>query len=222
VDVEGLIMPFSVSSYILGVGTVVGALAVGFGGGALLTNTVMKEHPAGPTRVERVARSEPVPAQQAANVPVASPQENPAPPAQAPSVDRDQAQAVQAPPAQPAAAPAPAPAVQAEPPKPDVQREAERAKDPAPAQPVEQARQPEQAKQAESKEAEQRKTAERKGERQKRYAERKLREITIARMRPRRLEVVEEPEVVVSEPQERHFDLFGTPGFFGRSSYRDE
>ena len=215
-------MPFSVSSYILGVGTVVGALAVGFGSGAFLTNTVMKEHPAGPTRVERVARSEPLAAPQTANVPLAGPQENPAPPAQAPSVDRDQAQAVQAPPAQPAATPAPAPAVQAEPPKPDVQREAERAKDPAPAQPVEQARQPEQAKQADSKEAEQRKTAERKGERQKRYAERKLREITIARMRPRRPEVVEEPEVVVSEPQERHFDLFRTPGFFGRSSYRDE
>ena len=97
-------MPFSLSSYILGVGTVVGALAIGFGGGAVLTNTVMKEHPS-PTRVQRVARSEPLPAPQAADVPVASPRENPAPPvAQAPSVDRDQAT-----PAKPAAAPAAAP-----------------------------------------------------------------------------------------------------------------
>jgi hypothetical protein len=215
-------MPFSLGSYILGVGTVVGALAIGFGGGAVLTNTVMKENPAGPTRVQRVARSEPLPAPQTADVPVASPRENPAPPAaQAPSVDRDRAQAAQAPPAQPAAAPAPAPAVQAEPPKPDVQSGTERAKDPAPTQPAGQARQPEQPKQAESKEAEPRKTAERKGERQKRYAERKLREITIARMKPRRFEV-DEPEVVVSEPQEPHFDLFRMPGFFGRSAYRDE
>jgi hypothetical protein len=217
-------MPFSLGSYILGVGTVVGALAIGFGGGAVLTNTVMKENPAGPTRVQRVARSEPLPAPQTADVPAASSQENPAPPvAQAPSVDGDQAHAAQAPPAQPAAAPAPAPAVQAEPPpKPDVQREAERAKDPASTQPAEQARQVEPAKQAESKEAEPRRAAERKGERQKRYAERKLREMTIARMRPRRPEVVDEPEVVVSEPQEPHFDLFRFPGFFGRSADRDE
>jgi hypothetical protein len=217
-------MPFSLSSYILGVGTVVGALAIGFGSGAFLTNTVMKENPAGPTRVQRVARSEPLPAPQTADVPVASSRENPVGPvAQAPSVDRDQAQAVQATLAKPAAAPAPAPvpAVQAEPPKPDVQSGAERAKDPAPTQPAGQARQPEQPKQAESKEAEPRKTAERKGERQKRYAERKLREITIARMKPRRFEV-DEPEVVVSEPQEPHFDLFRMPGFFGRSAYRDE
>jgi hypothetical protein len=106
-------------------------------------------------------------------------------------------------------------------PKPDLQREAERVKDPAPTQPAEQAKQPEPAKQAESKEAEPRKAAER-SERQKRYAERKLREITVARMRPRRPEVVDEPEAVVSEPQEPHFDLFRIPGFFGRSANRDE
>jgi len=51
-------MPFSLGSYLLGVGTVVGALAFGFGGGLLLTHTAMKESPAGHTRVERLARTE--------------------------------------------------------------------------------------------------------------------------------------------------------------------
>ena len=50
-------MPFSLGSYLLGVGTVVGALAFGFGGGLLLTHTAMKESPAAQTRVERLARA---------------------------------------------------------------------------------------------------------------------------------------------------------------------
>ena len=54
-------MPFSLGSYLLGVGTVVGALAFGFGGGVLLTHTAMKESPAGQTRIERLARVEPEP-----------------------------------------------------------------------------------------------------------------------------------------------------------------
>ncbi len=36
-------MPFSLTSYLLGAGTVVGALAFGFGGGVLLTKTAMKD-----------------------------------------------------------------------------------------------------------------------------------------------------------------------------------
>jgi hypothetical protein len=52
-------MPFSLVSYLLGVATVVGVLAFGFGGGVLLTHTVMKESPAARTRVERMARAEP-------------------------------------------------------------------------------------------------------------------------------------------------------------------
>jgi hypothetical protein len=36
-------MPFSLPSYLLGVGTVVGALAFGFGGGVLLTKTAIKD-----------------------------------------------------------------------------------------------------------------------------------------------------------------------------------
>jgi hypothetical protein len=49
-------MPFCLGSYLLGVGTVVGALAFGFGGGLLLTHTAMKESPTAQTRVERLAR----------------------------------------------------------------------------------------------------------------------------------------------------------------------
>src|SRR4051812_10106017 len=53
-------MRFSMNSYLLGVGTVVGALAFGFGGGILLTKTAIKDTPAGPSRIERAARPEPV------------------------------------------------------------------------------------------------------------------------------------------------------------------
>jgi hypothetical protein len=81
----------------------------------------------------------------------------------------------------------------------------------------------EQARQTEPREAEQRKTAERKLERQQRYAERKPRDMTVVRTKPRRLEVVDEPEPeVVSEPQERHFELFKMPGLFARPDDRDE
>jgi hypothetical protein len=51
-------MPFSLPSYLLGVGTVVGALAFGFGGGVLLTKTAMKDAPVADTRVERVKRAD--------------------------------------------------------------------------------------------------------------------------------------------------------------------
>jgi hypothetical protein len=54
-------MRFSMNSYLLGVGTVVGALAFGFGGGILLTKTAIKDTPAGPSRIERAARPEPAP-----------------------------------------------------------------------------------------------------------------------------------------------------------------
>jgi len=56
---------FSLSSYLLGVGTVVGALGFGFGGGVLLTKTAMKDTPVAETRVERVKRADspPAPAQ---------------------------------------------------------------------------------------------------------------------------------------------------------------
>jgi hypothetical protein len=53
-------MSFSMSTYFAGVGTVVGALALGFGSGIVLTSTAIKNTPAGPTRIERVARREPI------------------------------------------------------------------------------------------------------------------------------------------------------------------
>jgi hypothetical protein len=55
-------MPFSLSSYLLGVGTVVGALAFGFGGGVLMTQTAMMDTPVAETRVERIKRADSPPA----------------------------------------------------------------------------------------------------------------------------------------------------------------
>jgi hypothetical protein len=56
-------MRFSMNSYLLGVGTVVGALTFGFGGGILLTKTAIKDTPAGSSRIERAARPEAAPPQ---------------------------------------------------------------------------------------------------------------------------------------------------------------
>ena len=56
-------MRFSMNSYLLGVGTVVGALTFGFGGGIFLTKTAIKDTPAGPSKIERAARPEPAPPQ---------------------------------------------------------------------------------------------------------------------------------------------------------------
>jgi DNA polymerase III gamma/tau subunit len=209
-------MPFSLGSYLLGVGTVVGALAFGFGGGVLMTNTAMKQTAAGPTRVERVARSEPEPA---APPQAASASENPVPPVE---------------PA-PAARPDPVPAAQAEAPKPETKpearREAETAKPPEPtrqSEPVNQM-QPNQAasnqagpnqigsnqiapNQIGQREAEQKKAAERKIERQKRYAERKTRAVVVDRTRPRQFDETEEPERdgFAFRREEPRFDLFRT------------
>jgi hypothetical protein len=73
-------MPFSMMSYFLGVGTVVGALALGFGGGIVLTKTAMKDAPA-PNRIERartetvgIARSSPPLTEAKAAAPAAQPE----------------------------------------------------------------------------------------------------------------------------------------------------
>jgi hypothetical protein len=216
-------MPSSLGSYLLGVGTVVGALAFGFGGGVLLTHTAMNETPARSTRVERVARAEPEPS--------ASPQ---ASGTQATAQASATAQ-VTAPTEQPAALrPDPVPIAQAETPKPDARGNA---LPDAPGK-TEAARQPEPAKQAanepqppkqveptqrtEPKLAGSREATDRKAERAKRYADRRFREIAAPRMRPRKYEIQQEsiPEVVVSRPPEQHFDLFG--GLFGRPADRDD
>jgi hypothetical protein len=77
---EWHVMPFSMMSYFLGVGTVVGALALGFGGGIVLTKTAMKDTPA-PNRIERahgetvgIARSSPPATEAKAPTPAAQPE----------------------------------------------------------------------------------------------------------------------------------------------------
>ena len=179
-------MPFSMTTYFAGVGTVVGALALGFGGGVVLTNTATKDTPAGPTRIERVMRSEPIAALQvveAKAIPV--PSVDPAP-AIKPAVE-------------------PVPVIQPQPVVAEVPKETQRAKE------VEQPNQPELAKPAEPKEAEQRKAAERKIDRQKRYAERKPRVVATPRMKQRQLEEQGEPakpELAYDRVEEPHFNLF--------------
>ena len=175
-------MPFSMTTYFAGVGTVVGALALGFGGGVVLTSTAIKDSPAGPTRIERVMGSEPIAALQVAEAkanPMAS--VDPAP-AVKPALE-------------------PIPVVQ---PLPVV---AEVPKETQPAKEVEQPKQVESAKQSEQKDAEQRKAAERKIDRQKRYAERKA----ATRMKQQPLEEQGEPakpELAYGRVEEPHFNLF--------------
>jgi hypothetical protein len=241
-------MPFSLSSYLLGVGTVVGALIFGFGGGVMLTHTALKESPTEPTRVERVARAQPEPAAppQAANTqaaaqpmaaaqPTAPDQPVAAPQARTPDQDHPSVAAIKQDtpsPEQPAAVhPGPGLAAQSETPKPDATANAladappktETARQP---EPVKQAakepqapKQVEPAERAEPKPADSRATDRRSS---KRYAERRLREIVAHPTRPRRYEIQEEPvqEIVVSRPPEPHFGLFG--GFFGRPADRDD
>ncbi|MFY9958249.1 cell envelope integrity protein TolA [Bradyrhizobium sp.] len=207
-------MPFSLGSYLLGVGTVVGAIAFALGSGALLTNTAMKETAATPTRVERVARTEPKPPAQQDT------KENPAPPAEAAA----------------AAHPDPAPTTQAATPRFDARSETESAKQPEPKkQETESAKQPEPKKQAEpakpretanqavQREAQQKKAAERKVDRQKHYTEHDAKSYTeqkakssFAASRTRQPPSVQqdEPERTgfVFGREEPHFDLFPNAG----------
>ena len=177
-------MPFSMTTYFAGVGTVVGALALGFGSGIVLTNTAIKDTPAGPTRIERVMRSEPISGPQVVEA-KAIPTVDPAPTVK-PALE-------------------PVPVVQ---PLPVV---AESPKETQPAKEVEQPKQLESAKQSEQKDAEPRKAAERKIDRQKRYAERKAREVATARMKQQPLEEQGEPakpELAYDRVEEPHFNLF--------------
>ncbi len=201
-------MPFSLTSYLLGVGTVVGALVFSFGSGVLVTNMAMKETAAGPKRVERVAHSEPEPKAPLQPVDtkeprVANARENPAPPVEAAPTGR----------------PDPVYSAHAEAPKPDARSETEGAKQPDPA------KQTEQTKQLKQRDAGQRNTAERNGERQKRYAERKNREIAAARMKQRKFEWQddsEQPAFAVGQEEPR-FGLFRIlePPSFDHSGDRD-
>jgi hypothetical protein len=206
-------MAFSMPSYFLGVGTVVGALTLGFGGGVLLTKTAIKESPAGPSRIERAARAEPMPA---APVVVTEAKAVPVPRADPPA-------------AQPA--PEPAPQVQAtvaEPAKPVAEASKQE-----PAQAAEPARQAEAPKQAEPRQAEapkqieqreaaqwvtarEQRRAERRAERERRYAERKARSMEYARMRQRPADAQDQPArpELAFEREEPRPNLF--EGLFGR------
>jgi hypothetical protein len=214
-------MPFSLSSYLLGVGTVVGALAFGFGGGVLLTKTAMKDAPVAETRVERVKRADS--------------------PTAAPPVETVDTKAVPPPPppAEPAApVAATAPPVQAsteptktEPPKPiaQVPKQAEPAKavelppQTQPARPAE-----ESTTLTEQRERELRKAEARKIERQQRDAERKAKAMAMARAKQRQFEEQPEPSrpeyvferssrrALAFEREEPRFNSLDIP-LFGRS-----
>jgi hypothetical protein len=238
--VQETAMAFSMPSYLLGVGTVVGALTLGFGGGVLLTKTAIKE-PSGPSKMERAARAEPSPTApvvtEAKAVPV--PRADPAPviasgPPPAPQV---QAAAAPAPQAQPAAAPqvqaavAP-PQVQSNPAPANPVAEARRDETPQVADPLKQVqpvRQAEAPKQLQQREAEpsmsarelrraerEQRRMERRAERERHYAERKARTIEFVRMRQRPAEEREQPTrpELAFEREEPKPNLF--EGLFGR------
>jgi hypothetical protein len=225
-------MRFSMNSYLLGVGTVVGALAFGFGGGIFLTKTAIKDSPAGPSRIERVARPEPAPPQvqmtEARAVPV--PRADPAPAVQPAPEPAPQLQAAAEPksvseakPVAEAARPEPARA-----PEPVRQVDAPRqAEQPVREQPVRQADAPKQIEQKEAgqsmtareqrrAEREQRR-AERRMERERYYAERKARTVEYARTRQRPVEIQEQParpELAFEREEPKPPNLF--EGLFGR------
>lgn len=162
-------MTFSLGSYLLGVGTIAGALAFGVGTGALMTKSAWRDTAAASTtRVERVARSEPMPA---ATPQVAVPQQNPAPPLEA----------------TPAVHPDPAPSIQPETPKADTRNEAAE-KQPGPAKPGGSTNQPEQ------KQAALEKSAERRVDRPRHYTERRTRRAPVAVTRPSQSDEPDQPE----------------------------
>ena len=222
-------MRFSMNSYLLGVGTVVGALAFGFGGGILLTKTAIKDTPTGPSRIERVARQEaapaappvqvtearPVPVPRPDPAPVAQPAPEPAPPVQAAAEVKPVAEAGRP---EPAKAIEPVRQVEAE-------RQAERQTE-RQAEPVKQADAPKQIEQRETAqeitsherraEREQRR-AERRIARERYYADRKARAVAYARVRQRPIEIQEQParpELAFEREEPRQPNLF--EGLFGR------
>jgi hypothetical protein len=228
-------MRFSMNSYLLGVGTAVGALTFGFGGGILLTKTAIKDTPAGPSRIERAARPEPAPA--APQVQVTDAKAVPVPRADPPA-SAEPVRQVQDNPVQTAVQPKPddikpvAEAPRQEPPKAaepirqiDTSKQAE--------QPVRQADAPKQVEQPvrqneakpEQKESEQRiaereqrRAGQRRLDREKRIAERERRARTVVIVRRERpMEEQDQrarPELAFEreEPRPNLFEgLFGRP-----------
>jgi hypothetical protein len=229
-------MRFSMNSYLLGVGTVVGALAFGFGGGILLTKTAIKDTPLGPTRIERAARPEAaspqvqltdaraVPVPRADPAPAVQPVPEPAPQVQATAEPKSVSEikpVAEVARQEPAKAAEPVRQV-AEPVRQvDVPRQLE--------QPVRQADMPTQIEQREAgpggqgmtarelrrAEREQRR-AERRVERERHYADRKVRAMDYARTRQRPIEIQEQPSrpELAFEREEPKPNLF--EGLFGR------
>jgi hypothetical protein len=169
-------MPFSMPSYFLGVGTVVGALAFGFGGGVLLTRTAIKDTP--PNRIERAARAETPAAPQIAE-------------ARAVPVPRADPSTVMQP------APEPAPQVQAAAENPKPVADTPREEPVKAAEPVKQIDPPKQIEQREAEQqlsAREQRRAERRIERERRYAERKARAMVSVRMRQQPVEDAQQEE----------------------------
>jgi hypothetical protein len=227
-------MPFSLGSYLLGVGTVVGALAFGFGGGLLLTHTAMKEGPAGQTRVERLARAEYTPVTRPAPVTQITPATNHAAVASAQVTTSDRA-----PPSVAAVKPDSAleqlPAIAPDP-LAGTTNVAARKSEETPRQvqaatelpqPIKQAgKEPQPPMQAEQTERTAKTVgsmeADRSADLSRRYVERRPPHSGAPRMKQRGL-VAEDPapEVAMSRPPgQQRFDPFG--GFFGRPAEADD
>jgi hypothetical protein len=213
-------MRIHLTSYLLGIGTVVGALTVGFGGGVVLTHTAMKASPSGPARVERPAAELATPAATSATVaqdtstPAAT---NPVRPSDSQIAGQDRPvrdiaiSPAAAPPPQAAAASPPDPAARGVTPA-----QSERVRDVAAG--PEQGRDPRPIK-AESDELQQREQAERADIRsaQARDQSRRAEHSRRRAERQRRYYVVREPvreEIVSNSAEPRPADFFG--GFFGR------
>jgi hypothetical protein len=225
-------MPFSLSSYLLGVGTVVGALTFGFGGGVFLTHTAMKDVPAGQTRVERVARADPekpaspqtpvVQIAPAANHPPVEPDHVSTPDQDHPaSIDVPKQDAVQEQPAAADASRRPEPETPREPPK-----QVQAARDPQPAKQAAKeapsAKQVEQTERTEAKPVESRET-DRGAERSRHYAERRPSDggtVRASKRKPVDQDDVAQEVTVSRPPEQPHFDLFG--GLFGRPADTNE
>jgi hypothetical protein len=224
-------MRFSMNSYLLGVGTVVGALAFGFGGGILLTKTAIKDTPAGPSRIERVARPEAaspqvqmtearaIPVPRADPTPAVQPRPEPVPQVQAAAEPKSASETKPV-----AEAARPEPATATDPVRQvDSPRQAERQAE----QPVKQADAPKQIEEREARqemtvrelrraEREQRR-AERRMERERHYADRKTRAMEYARTRQRPIEIQEQParpELAFEREAPKPPNLF--EGLFGR------
>jgi hypothetical protein len=188
-------MNFSMPSFFLGVGTVVGAIALGFGGGVLLTSSAIKE--TSPNRVERLAQHDQVPSPKIvakadtpkieASVPADAAGPTP------PSAEGGQTAQPAVPSSPPASSIALAPqvaGVAATPMEKVVARDTEPS----------------------AREIERQRRAERQLQRKKLYAERRARAQAMARMRQQQFEVREQarPELAF-EREDAGFNFFGRP-----------